>query len=164
LQTLSTVPTVAGFYEASLPAGYIPSSGGSFTFNGSGGANVGKFSATVNYPSPLTWTNMGSISSISRASGVSVTWTGGASGSYVVIGGGSTATVGGQSVNVSFTCEALASAGQFTVPSYILLSLPAGTGTLGVDNFSNPQTFTATGLDIGYVFAESSASINATYN
>jgi len=72
--------------------------------------------------------------------------------------------VGGQSVNVSFTCEALASASQFTVPSYILLALPAGTGTLGLDNFSNPQTFTASGLDIGYVFAESSASINATYN
>jgi hypothetical protein len=80
-----------------------------------------------------------------------------------VIGGGSTATVGGQSVTVGFTCEAPASAGQFTVPSYILLALPAGSGTLGVDNYGNPQTFTATGLDLGYQFAESSASINATY-
>jgi uncharacterized protein (TIGR03437 family) len=162
-QTLNAVPTTA-FYEASLPTGYIPAAGGSFTFNGTGGATVGQFSTTLNFPSPLVWTNMSSVSTISRSQGVPVTWTGGGAGSYVVIGGGSTATVGGQQVTVSFTCAAPASAGQFTVPSYILLALPAGSGTLAVDNYSNPQTFTATGLDIGYQFAGSSVSINATYN
>jgi hypothetical protein len=162
-QTLSAVPATT-FYEASLPSGYIPAAGGSFTFNGTGGAAIGKFSTTLNFPSPLTWTNMSSISAITRSAGVPVTWTGGGTGSYVVVGGSSTAIVGGLQVTVSFTCAAPASAGLFTVPSYILLALPAGSGTMAVDNYSNPQTFTATGLDIGYQYAGSSVSINATYN
>jgi hypothetical protein len=164
LQTLRSAPTMTGFYETNLPTGYIPAAGGSFTFNATGGAAIGKFSTTLNFPSPITWTNMSSISAISRSAGVPVTWTGGGVGSYVVVGGSSTAIVGGLQVTVSFTCAAPASAGQFTVPSYILLALPAGSGTMAVDNYSNPQTFTATGLDIGYQYAGSSVSINATYN
>jgi uncharacterized protein (TIGR03437 family) len=72
LQTLSAVPTIAGIYEANLPTGYIPASGGSFTFSGTGGTSVGKFNTTLNFPSPLTWTNMSSISAITRSAGVSV--------------------------------------------------------------------------------------------
>jgi hypothetical protein len=164
VQTLSGTPAVPGFYGANLPAGYIPSAGGSFTFAGTGGANVGKFSSTLNFPSPLSWTNSASISAISRSQGVSVTWTGGAAGTYVTINGTSTATVAGQPLSVSFTCAAPVSAGQFTVPSYVLLALPAGSGTLGLDNFTNPTTFTASGLDFGYQYAGSDVSINATYN
>jgi uncharacterized protein (TIGR03437 family) len=165
-QTLSAALATT-FYEASLPTGYIPSPGGSFTFNGTGGTTIGKFNTTLNFPSPLTWTNMSSISAISRPVGVSVKWTGGSAGSSVVIGGGSTAIVGGQQVTVGFTCSAPASAGQFAVPSYVLLALPAGpagSGTLMVENLTNPQTFTAAGLDLGYQYAGSSVSINATYN
>jgi uncharacterized protein (TIGR03437 family) len=164
VQTLSTIPSVPGIYAANLPAGYLPSAGGSFTFTGTGGANVGKFSSTLNFPSPLNWTNSSSISAISRSQGVSVSWTGGAAGTYVTINGTSTATIAGQPVSVSFTCAAPVSAGQFTVPSYVLLALPAGSGTLGLDNFTNPTTFTATGLDFGYQYAGSAVSINATYN
>jgi hypothetical protein len=46
----------------------------------------------------------------------------------------------------------------------VLLALPSGTGSLSVENSTNPQTFTATGLDLGYVTAAVVVGINATYN
>jgi hypothetical protein len=67
-------------------------------------------------------------------------------------------------VSVSFVCNAPVSAGQFTVPPSVLLALPSGTGSLSVENSTNPQTFTATGLDLGYVTAAVVVGINATYN
>src|SRR5579884_2017556 len=48
--TLQSIPQLTGGYEAQLSAGAIPSSGGAFTFKGSGGADVGPFSATINFP------------------------------------------------------------------------------------------------------------------
>jgi uncharacterized protein (TIGR03437 family) len=159
-QTLSTIPQAAGLYDAQLPAGFIPASGGSYTFKGSGGAQVGSFSASVAYTNPLTWTNSSADTSVNRANGVNLTWSGGASGSIVYIGGTSSSS----SVSSSFTCYAPVSAGAFTVPSYVLLALPAGTGTLGITNEANPVSFTASGLDTGILFGGVTFSINATYN
>jgi uncharacterized protein (TIGR03437 family) len=159
-QTLGTIPQAPGLYEAQLPAGFIPASGGSYTFKGSGGAQVGAFSASVAYTNPLTWTNSSADASVSRANGVNLTWSGGASGSIVYIGGTSSSST----VSASFTCYAPVSAGAFTVPSYVLLALPAGTGTLGITNETNPVSFTASGLDTGILFGGVTFSINATYN
>jgi hypothetical protein len=61
-------------------------------------------------------------------------------------------------------CNAPASAQQFAIPSYVLQALPVGTGTLSVENSTNPQTFTASGLDFGYQFAAVTVQINAAYN
>jgi uncharacterized protein (TIGR03437 family) len=159
-QTLSAIPTVTGSYLVQLPSGFIPSSGGSFTFNGSGGSQVGAFSVSVNYTNLLVWTNSSSIPSVTRANGQSITWTGGASGSYVLIGGSSSSST----ASASFFCYAPASAGQFTVPSYVLLALPAGSGTLEVENITTPVSFTATGLDYGSAFAGTGISISPSYN
>jgi hypothetical protein len=46
----------------------------------------------------------------------------------------------------------------------VLLALPAGSGSLSVENSTNPQTFTASGLDLGYVTAAVLVGIGATYN
>jgi uncharacterized protein (TIGR03437 family) len=162
-QTLTTIPQAPGDYIAQLPAGFIPASGGSYTFNGTGGANVGAFSASVAYTNPLVWTNSGSDTSVNRANGVTLTWTGGATGSFgsiVYIGGTSSSST----ATASFTCYAPVSAGSFTVPSYVLLALPAGSGTLGITNEANPVSFTATGLDTGILFGGVTFSINSTYN
>ena len=153
LMSLSLLGEI-GFYDAQLPAGFIPSSGGSFVFNGSGGTtnpSVGSFSATVSLGAPLfSWTNMASTTSVTRSAGVHVTWEGGESGTYVEISGDSD----GSSIGAGFYCLAKQQDLQFTVPSWVTESLPAGTGSLIVVNSSNPVSFTATNLNFGYALAE----------
>jgi hypothetical protein len=61
-------------------------------------------------------------------------------------------------------CSVPASAGQFTVPPSVLQALPAGAGTLTVENQSAAQTIPATGLDIGHAFGGAMFTINAAYN
>jgi len=153
-------PVVAGSYFGQLSSGFVPSTGGSFTFTGTGGADVGSFHATVTFPNPLmTWTNQAANATITRSSGTQVTWSGGGSGTYVLISGTSTSG----NLTASFSCSAPQSALQFTVPVPILLSMPPGTGTLTVENSTSYQTFSASGLDLGLGFGFDSYMINAFY-
>jgi uncharacterized protein (TIGR03437 family) len=160
--TLTNNPVVGGSYFAQLASTFIPSTGGTFTFNnGSGGKDVGGFSVKVTFPNPLlSWTNQSADGTISRSQGATFTWTGGSPGSYVVINGSSTAGV----LSASFTCIAAQSAGQFTVPPSILLSLPPGSGSTALENLTAIVPFTASGLDAGVAFGASVASINTTFN
>jgi hypothetical protein len=66
-------------------------------------------------------------------------------------------------VGTGFTCYAPVSAGQFTVPSYVLMPMLAGKGTLTVENATAPIPFAATGLDYAYGFAAFSTTISVTY-
>jgi hypothetical protein len=137
---------IKGMYGTILATGGIPSSGGTFTFTGSGGPDVGSFTSTVTLSNPiLNWTNQSAAVTVDRTQGLLVTWTGGNPGSYVVVGGTST-TPTNPPVIAGFGCRVAAEKGQFTVPSYILQGLPAGSGGVNVQNdvFS---TFSATGLD-----------------
>ncbi len=159
--TLMGIAQVPGIYEAMLPT--IPANGGAYVFNnGSGGANVKGFNVTVNYPAPLTWTNQSSISTVSRANGQTINWQFGAAGTYVSISGSSTAS-GLSGLTVSFTCLAPVAAGTFNIPAAVLLALPAGTGTLTVENATNPTSFTASGLDVGFALAGTSFQIAPAY-
>jgi uncharacterized protein (TIGR03437 family) len=153
---------LAGFYGAQLSSTFIPSSGGTFTFNGSGGANVGPFTASLTFPTPpLTWTNQGVAATVTRSSGLTVNWTGGTSGTYVSISGNSSSTAG---VSGMYTCIAPVSAQTFTVPGYVLGTLPAGTGTTTVTNSTNFVTFSATGISGGVAFGGVSFQVNTNYN
>jgi hypothetical protein len=157
--TLNTIPQVAGLYTATLSS--IPSTGGAYVFNGSGGTGVGAFSATLNFPNPiLTWTNQGAAATVTRSQGLPVTWDGGAAGTYVTITGSSLSG----SIFGSYTCIAPVEAKQFTVPSYILLGLPSGTGATTVQNSTNFASFTAPGLDFGGAYGSVSISVNSNYN
>ncbi len=167
--TLTSSPISGlGLYYAQLAAGAIPTSGGTFTFNATGGTNapiVGKFTASLTFPNPiLTWSNPNNAATVTRSAGLGVSWTGGASGTYVIISGGSSGTVAGQSVSGAYTCIAPVSAGSFTVPSYVLATLPAGSGSTAVSNYTSYQTFTAPNLDYGTAFGGTSQSVNTTYN
>jgi len=160
-QTLQSFPQIPGGYLSQLPAGFIPASGGTYTFNGTGGAQVGKFTASVSYTNPMVWTNSGSISSVIRSAGQTVTWSGGASGSYVWIVGSSSSST----ASASFVCYAPQSALTFTVPSYVLLALPASNnGSLGLQNVTPPVSFSASGLDSAWAFAGVSFGISPSYN
>jgi hypothetical protein len=116
---------------------------------------------------------MGSISTVTRSNGLTVNWTGGDPSTYVSITGLSFGSVNGSSSDFvvgDFTCQAPTSAGTFTVPSAVLLSLPASStiagisfSALSVSNITGPVTFTATGLDVGWAEASVENTITVTY-
>jgi len=147
-------------YSLSPPASFFPSSGGTFTFQGTGGPDIGPFTVTVSDPSPLVWTNQAAITSVNRSQNVTVTWTGGIPGTWVQIGGGSTTI----SASGTFVCFAPVSAGTFTIPSYVLLASPVGNGGINLINQSNNQPFTASGLNISTAVAETESSISVPFN
>jgi uncharacterized protein (TIGR03437 family) len=159
--TLNPIPIITGTYTAQLPGGAITSTGGAFTFKGPGGANVGAFTTTVNLPNPLmSWTNQSAGATVTRSQGVQINWSGGTPGSYVVITGSSSGSGG---TSGSFVCYAPQSALTFTVPPYVTGTLPAGSGSLSVENGTNFVSFSASGLDNGIGFGFNSIGINSTY-
>jgi uncharacterized protein (TIGR03437 family) len=164
-QPVSPIASSPGSYESTLPAGFVPAVGGSFVFTGSGGKDVGPFTATVNYTNPIVWTNMSALTSVNRSQGVTLTWTGGDPNGYVEIVGSSASaqTPSTPVLGAGFYCYAPVSAGTFTVPSYILLQLPIGMGSLALENATTQATFTAPGLNYGYTFAALTFSIGPAY-
>lgn len=106
---------------------------GTYTVAGTGGADVGAFSASIALPGDFVWTNQSAVASpIPRASPLTVTWTGGEGGLVIILGAVLTRTAGtGVSATYSafgFNCTAAALAGSLTVPSNILQQLPAASG------------------------------------
>jgi uncharacterized protein (TIGR03437 family) len=151
---------IKGQYGAILAASGIPPSGGTFTFKGTGGADVGAFTATAIMSNPLfNWTNQSAASTVDRTQGLTVTWTGGLAGTYVLLSGTSTSS----SVTAGFSCRVAVESGQFTVPAYILLGLPAGSGGTSVQQQDTVSTFSATGLDIAGVTGAIEFSVTTTY-
>jgi uncharacterized protein (TIGR03437 family) len=148
---------IKGQNGATLAAGVIPS-GGTFTFNGSGGADVGPFTSTLTIAKPnFSWTNPSAAATIDRTQGLLYTWTGGLPGTYVLLGGTSTG-----SVTAGYSCKVAVEAGQFTVPSYILLGLPAGSGGASIQQHDTDAGFSATGLDDAGVSAVIEFSVAGT--
>jgi hypothetical protein len=159
--TLGPQLGIKGAFFSNLAVGAIPAAGGTFTFKGSGGADVGSFTSTVTLSSLLNWTNPAAASAIDRSKGLLVTWTGGNAGSYVVIGGTSGATTPPRSIG-GYKCLIPAEAGQFTVPSYILQALPAGNGGANVQN-NVYFPLTPAGIDIGTGAANVSFSVPSSF-
>jgi uncharacterized protein (TIGR03437 family) len=163
---MQTITPVNNYYGApttgnSLSAVFITSAGGAFTFNNSpGGVAVGTFTAQANVPPAFVWDEMNSITSVNRAQGVTVTWKNAAPNSFVQITGMSSATFGTVVLQTSFNCTAPASAGTFTVPPSVTLSLPPTAATVGlvspaflsVANYTYPQPFNAPGIDFATVY------------
>jgi uncharacterized protein (TIGR03437 family) len=147
---------------------FIPATGGTFNFgNGTGGGDVRAFTAGLTLGSPLVWSNMpaGTIYDITvfnRSQGLTVKWTGGSPNSYVRIDGSSTLISPSRQLGGHFICTAAVDARQFTVPAAVLLAIPPNvsvsggsvsislTGTLAISNYTNPQRFTALGLDLAF--------------
>jgi len=156
----------AGFYEAQLIAGFIPTTGGTFSFTGTQGSDVGSFSTSVTLSTPLlSWTNQNAAATITRSAGLPVTWTGGPANTIVSISGSSVAnSVANLGLYASFTCLVPTSAGQFTVPSYILSALPPGTGSVTVSNQNNYTPFAAQGISLGIATGIVSFQANSTFN
>jgi hypothetical protein len=133
--------------------------------NGSGGADVGAFTATLNVPSPgFAWTNADANLTIDRSAGVDIQWTGGDPANNVQIQG----TVSTSSISASFTCS-VPNNGEFMVTSDVTSLLPASaagapaaTSSLTVSNLSLTN-FSASGLDLGIFSYESGATRFVVY-
>jgi len=142
---------------------------GSYTVTGTGGADVGAFTARITLPSPLNWTNQSSISTVNRSQGVNVTWSGGDPNGYTFIFGTSSAGTGQTAVSAVFSCIVRTSRGSFTVPASVLSALPPTAGgvesfgVLGVGSSSQPVRFNAPGLDSGFLAGTSLNGSTVTY-
>jgi hypothetical protein len=92
-----------------------------------------------------------SSSPIDRTQPLTITWSGGDSNGWVDIQG----YAGVGTYNVSFECAAPTSAGQFTIPSSILLAMPTGPGQFQVNTYPFTSDLGAVpGLDVALDFSE----------
>lgn len=130
---------------------------GIYTFTGTGGSEVGAFSAQIDLPEAIEWTNRNEISSIDRGSPLEITWSNAAPGSFVQVEGFSPALPNLQGgIGARFRCLASAEAGSFAVPREILQALPPSAdnngfpeGELMVGTRSFGTRFDAPGIDVG---------------
>jgi hypothetical protein len=162
-----TIPGLPGGIPG-LPSSTAFLDPGQYTVNGTGGANVGAFSASITVPSALVWTNQAAITSAARSADLRVTWSGGGASDVAIISGGSfdqASSVGG-----TFTCFENASVGSFSVPSYVLSALPLSTviqgtptGLLSVGAYSQGTRFNATGINYGVLTYSVVNSSNVTF-
>jgi hypothetical protein len=109
----------------SQPPGPLFISPGTFTFTGTGGADVGALTATSIVGPRVKWLNEADIPTpVSRSQDLTVTWSGGPPNGYALISGSSIQVSGTTRYQGIFYCLAPIAAGQFTVPSVVLLALP----------------------------------------
>ncbi len=132
--------------------------------NGTGGKDVGPFgAASIDVSSTrFLWTNIPSIlTPLDRSKDLTINWTGGVPGTQVTAVGGSAPS--------AFLCAADVSAGQLTIPSYVLLNLPATgssatslPGQLTVGN-RFVDLFTASGLDLAWISYSEDYTLSLKY-
>ncbi len=157
-----TIPTTGNNVTLSAAGTFL--SPGAYTLTGTGGTDVGSFTApyTISTPSTLTSPASGPNINVTRANGMTLTWSGGAANSFIRIQG-ENATDNTNTNGASFTCFAAASAGTFTIPASVLLALPPGPNG-GWSFLTNPPygTFSANGLNLGFIQMSYQTSIVTT--
>ena len=134
---------------------------GTYTISGTGGNDAGAFSDTVTIASHPAISNKSSLATVDRTQPLTVTWTGGVAGSYVLIGGGST-----RFPHSYFACAEDGGKATFTIPSYILSSIRATTAANGIiwispNPLSNPIAIP--GIDAAYFADGSNDSVNVAF-
>ena len=126
---------------------------GTYTFNITGGADVGAATASIDFPMSFAWTNDAAITSIDRSQPLTINWSGGTAGAFVLI---EVQSQSSQGVGAALLCYIDATLGTYTVPAAVMSALPASYTVSGHpqssiyvgENFSGAG-FAARGLDIG---------------
>lgn len=167
------VPGISQLYGAVLgeqPAaagspGLFFLSQGTFTLTIPGGVDVKAAQASGTPHASFQWIGRSSLSTLVRADGLTVSWTGGNSGTDVAV-------IEAESFNDAANSAALAvcvapiTAGEFSVPSEILQSLPATPASaqripawvmVAAEPLLKPTTFSAGGLKGGFLLPVSEA-------
>ncbi len=165
LLTLSSSTAIPGTVNGSIVAG-------TYTVNGAGGKDVGKFTTSVTVGAPIVVTG-GLPTTVVRSQPLTLSWTGGNPNDYLQItGSAGVFTSGGVSTSTTFVCITTAGQGTFTVPSSILSQLPASTSSsspnLEVSSGNLGTTFTAPlvaggSINIGTFAALSGVAGQPTY-
>lgn len=147
---------------------------GTFTVVGTGGNDIGGFSTSITVPGipnissgTFTWSSpqlTGTPTTASRSTPMTINWSGAGSSGYMLISVGSSYQIPGSNPanynSATITCLQPASAGTYTVPSWLLEALPPSAsvsvgglqlpGAAVLLGLYNPVgTFTASGLDVG---------------
>ncbi len=134
---------------------------GAYVVSGPGVADVGPFSQRFTIPTPLTWTNQGSLVTVNRSAGLDVSWSGGDPDGFVQIAG---VRVTGNLL--TFICNVPISDQHFTIPPFILLSFAPSTGT-STDSLRLSSTsstaFSASGISSGTINSVVTISTDVTY-
>lgn len=146
----NTVKGRPGSFNATLDSSAKFLSPGAFTVTGTGGADVGAFSADFAFPAPIMLTSPGKNATVTRANGLTTTWTGGDPNGivqiYLISASDNTFNYG-----VQANCFAPTSAGTFTIPPYVLNALPASNfAGFSITPTLPETTFTAPGLSVGF--------------
>ena len=126
---------------------------GTWTLSGTRGTDIGPFTAKIDLPDNLVWTNSGNLTSPPRT-GITITWTGGnlTATSLVTIFGSSIVinpTDPSKSRGKQFYCNAPASTGQFLIPSSVLAQVPSS----DVDTSAGEVAFGTLGINTGGIAA-----------
>ena len=133
---------------------------GAYAITGSGGGDVPAFSATLNVGGNVVWTNKAAISTIDRSQPLTVTWSGGTSPGYVLVGGYVDLGLGNLA---GFVCTEDSSKGSFTIPSFILSTLPPGGGGMFISPHPLSQQVTIPGVDLAYFMDGSNDTKSVSY-
>jgi len=156
--------TYFGLLNASDGSRYLWG-GLSYSVSGPGGSDIGSFSVTQKLNSTAALiASPASGQSVSLKSDLTVQWSGGnpnQQNGYFTIGGVSFADEA-QTQYMEFQCSAPISASQFTVPAWVLSTLPASAiahngnqaiplGYIWIGEYDTPTMFQAKGLDRGLI-------------
>ncbi len=154
--------TAKGQYQAVLGTGTSPSSTvpGLYTVSGTGGADIGPFSISLNVTAPLTWTNKAAASTVDRTTNLTLTWSGGPATGHVLIGGGTQVSEN----TAVFICSEQTQKGLFTIPQFVLSALPeAQRGTLFIAPHPLDNPITIPGIDAAFIADAGSDSQTVTF-
>ena len=139
---------------------------GVFDFLIPGGSEVQRAQARFETGQPVRWTNQTQVASVDRAAGLTLTWTGGDAAQDVALLAVLSSDHAANSAGLAL-CLAPADAGSFSIPPYILTTLPATSGTAGripawvfvaSARVRTPARFSAPGLDAGFIVPASAAA------
>lgn len=167
--------------EFNIPGIQLPGTGvlylepGAYTVAGTGGAEVGAFTAQLTVLPAITWTNSerigaqcGDFRCVDRAQDLRIEWQGGDDKRWVTVMGFSTSTTTDPASVAFFTCMERSDRGSLTVPPAILSALPASSGEGSILSFSvspigEGTQFSAPGIDWGIISYVQTKSIRAGY-
>jgi hypothetical protein len=144
--TVPRISTRQAIYSLSPVPGTM-ALGGTYTITGSGGTQVGPFTASATIPTSFQVTNWNSITSINRANPLTLNWTG--AGFDVVVIHVQSFTIGSTINSVIVSCPVAGNLGTYTIPAAALALLPSSqTGQLslaaGLTNGGTISPFSAT--------------------
>ena len=168
-------------YGATLSTSGVYFSGGAYKIAAAGGTATGGYTDLGAFTTGFTITQSPSWpssdqsrlfnngSAIPRSSGLAINWTGGSSAYWVVISGSAFASAVdtvSSGVSASFSCWVPSTANTFNVPASVLLALPGGGAEAELDFKPTlpPQSFSASGLDVGELLFQYQTSFFVTLN